>query len=132
VSPKNTCDCATSYSLADTEPKRGNNFYRLAAVGIDAVVRYSPIAVIKMEAESTDAPPYSLTVSASELNLSIHPAAMAFPVTLSFFGTNGQMIKKQVATSSFSRIDITTIPKGLFILFMEDQKKKTYSLKALK
>jgi hypothetical protein len=75
---------------------------------------------------------YHINKTGSQLALYLNSASFTFPVNIHLVSANGGLYKTQLAIVASSPIDISSFPKGLAVVILEDQKGKRGTMKIVK
>ncbi len=117
---------ATSdYSLLDTAPAQGGNYYRLKMADIDGSISYSHIVFLKMASEN-ELVIYPNPATSGVLNVAGFGEGESFEIKI--FDSLGRCAKLAKIESGISvfQLDIQTLPAGAYFLKMESASGRLY------
>ena len=132
VQPKNTCGCATSYQYVDLFPERGANYYRLRSLDWDGSMAYSSIVMTKYAALPAKAVVVNRNEASSTLSIALNSSGVHLPAQMRIVGANGQVVFQKRIVSNFTSLDVRTLPKGISLLVLIDQKGAQYVTKIVR
>jgi uncharacterized repeat protein (TIGR01451 family) len=107
-----------SYRFIHDNPQRGNNFYRLQQVDMDARINYSSIARIDFQAGNSDLIILVNPVGNGRLQVQFGRATIAF-----ICNAQGQVIITQQVAIGQQTINVSDLPQGTYLLRAGDEAK---------
>ncbi|MFM2385356.1 MAG: hypothetical protein RL660_113 [Bacteroidota bacterium] len=116
-----------TYSYVDETPLAGNNFYRVRIVDKQGKFTYSNI--VTLISEEAGAIRIFPNPTASELNIDL--TASTAPTHVMLVGSNGQLVYQEVHMTGMSKLDLSNLAQGTYILKLQT-KQRQYSYKILK
>lgn len=103
------------YRFTHTSPMSGKNFYRLLQRDWDNQQKYSEVRFLDFSPDEVS--PNVIIGSVVSGRLIIQLKSMT-PQTLQLFSSDGRVILRRTITKGVNAIDLTSIPKGVYILQM--------------
>lgn len=114
-----TTNLLQQYSIKDTNPSKGMNYYRLKQVDIDGKFEYSFIRSINFGVKYTVALAPNPVLEGSTMTLNVQSENES-ELTMSIFNTLGQlMLQKQISAVKGDNqlyLDLSSLPKGIYAL----------------
>ena len=102
------------YSLTDANPVDGVNLYRLQMVDIDGKITYSSIVKIVFGSEN------ELQIFPNPAKNTITVSGLENKGTIKIISVDGKVVKQIVVAANTSKIDVSTLTKGFYILQYND------------
>lgn len=101
-----------NYGLTDLHPNSGNNYYRLRVVDVDN--RSSLSKVIRIDFSR----PYTVTLTPNPAHsdITVTVTNTSQQLVLQVVDMNGKVVKSQTVRSQVSKINVTDLSKGLYLL----------------
>ena len=98
------------YSLTDASPYNGVNFYRLQMVDIDGKTTYSSIIKIVFSGKN------ELQVYPNPAKNSITVSGLQTKGIIKIISSDGKLVNQIVVVANTSKIDVSTLAKGIYLL----------------
>jgi hypothetical protein len=107
------------YSLMDSRPYFGLNYYRLRQVDFDGTVTYHKVVVVDMQKETRPMEVFP-TVTRAEVNLRFEEA-LSEQTTLSIYSLTGQLIQEvNLDADTFQyQLDVSKLTNGQYFIRMQ-------------
>lgn len=100
-----------AYSYTDAKPISGTNYYRLKMVDIDGKYTYSPIKTLQFDALAV-----GLLVTPNPTPNTFYVKGLVKPAIVSVLDINGRYLSTQNGITSASPIDISSLPRAVYLV----------------
>ena len=117
VAGAGTTQATTAYDFMDRAPMPGTNYYRLKQVDTDGTFTYSSVEAVVMD----KVPGFTLFPNPSQDIVFVSGLGPELANDLMIFNASGQQIPFPRESISAGRIDVSTLPKGLYIVRLLEQ-----------
>lgn len=114
-----------NYVFIDPQPPRGMNFYRLRMVDLDGSFTYSKVVIVKMDTLQNTLLVFP-NPAATELTIQLFARGA---LQLKIADVNGRILKEEVVQLSGNaskNLDISSLPKGVYILILQNSNEIQY------
>ncbi|MBL0129187.1 MAG: T9SS type A sorting domain-containing protein [Flavobacteriales bacterium] len=112
-----TTQATTTYDFMDRAPVLGTNYYRMKQVDLDATFTYSNVEAVVMDR----VPGLSLYPNPTQDVVYISGLEPELANELMIFNASGQQVPFPRESISAGRIDVSTLPRGLYIVRLLEQ-----------
>ncbi|MCC6939541.1 MAG: T9SS type A sorting domain-containing protein [Flavobacteriales bacterium] len=112
-----TTQATTAYDFIDRTPQLGTNYYRLKQVDTDDTFTYSDVETVIMD----KVPGLSLHPNPTQDVVFISGLDPELASELMIFNASGQQVAFPRESISAGKIDVSTLPKGLYIVRLLEQ-----------